>query len=150
MMLALMQHFGAELEPLPGRQRIVAFALAAGLVVLIFELVRRRKLREEYSWVWIGTSVALAFLALYQDLLLTLSRWIGSASVVSTLFFGAFLFVLALLLQFSVRLSRLTLRHRTLGQRVALLEEELQRLRDRAEGKAPRERAADRDKGEVA
>lgn len=135
----------ADLEPLPDRQRTVALVLAAGVVVLVFELVRRRKLREEYSWVWVTTAAGLAILALYQDLLLTLSHWIGSASVVSTLFFGAFLFVLALLLQFSVRLSRLTHRHRTLGQRVALLEEELQRLRSGGPV-----RRVDADKDEVA
>jgi hypothetical protein len=123
----------ADLEPLPDRQRITALVVAAALVLLTFELVRRRKLREEYSWVWIATALALAVLALQQDLLLTVSRWIGSASTVSTLFFGAFLFVLALLLQVSVRLSRLTHRHRTLGQRLALLEEELSRLRGKPE-----------------
>lgn len=151
MTIALLQSFGSELEPLPERQRLVALLLAAGLVVLIFELVRRRKLREEYSWVWITTAVCLAVLALFQDLLLTLSRWIGSASVVSTLFFGAFLFVLALLLQVSVRLSRLTHRHRTLGQRVALLEEEVQRLRGNRPGvDTETRRPTDQDKGEVA
>lgn len=138
---------GMELEPLPGRQRLVAVLLAAGLIVLTFELVRRRKLREEYSWVWITTAVLLAVLALQQDLLVTISGWIGSASVVSTLFFGAFLFVLALLLQVSVRLSRLTHRHRTLGQRFALLEEEVARLRaGEPAARAPRKD----DKGEVA
>lgn len=128
------QWFGAsvELEPLPGRQRAVALVLAGALVLLIFELVRRRKLREEYSWVWIATALGLAVLALQQDLLLTVSRWVGSSNVVSTLFFGGFLFVMALLLQVSVRLSRLTHRHRTLGQRLALLEEEVARLRDGA------------------
>lgn len=150
-MLGLLQSFGKDLEPLPERQRLVALVLAAGLVVLTFELVRRRKLREEYSWVWIATALCLAVLALHQDLLLTLSRWIGSASVVSTLFFGAFLFVLALLLQVSVRLSRLTHRHRTLGQRVALLEEELQRLRGSRTGlDAEPRRTAEQDQGDVA
>ncbi len=119
----------AGLEPLPERQRLVALLLAGAVVVLVFELVRRRKLREEYSWVWIGTALGIAVLALYQDLLLTLSRWIGAASSVSTLFFGALLFLFLLVLQFSVRLSRLTHRQRTLGQRMALLEEELERLR---------------------
>jgi type VI protein secretion system component VasK len=127
-----------NLEPLPERQRFVAFVIAAGLVVLIFELVRRRKLREEYSWVWVITAIGLAVLAWYQELLLTLSQWVGSSNAVSTLFFGALLFLLALVLQYSVRLSRLTHRHRTLGQRLALLEEEMQRLR--------RERAREQDK----
>lgn len=138
-----------ELEPLPDRQRAVALVLAGGLVALTFELVRRRKLREEYSWVWVATALVLAVLALQQDLLLTISRWIGSANVVSTLFFGGFLFVLALLLQVSVRLSRLTHRHRTLGQRMALLEEELARLRDGGTRRTPSEQRDD-DQGEVA
>jgi len=150
MSASILQHLAEtsiQLEPLPGRQQLVAVALAATLVVLTFELVRRRKLREEYAWVWMATAVLLAVLAWQQDLLLTISQWIGSASVVSTLFFGAFLFVMALLLQVSVRLSRLTHRHRTLGQRLALLEEEVARLR--AGAPATKARPND-DKGEVA
>lgn len=125
----------SEVAAMLDRQRVVALVLAVLVAVLVFELVRRRKLREEYSWVWIGTSVIVAALALQQGLLLTVSSWIGSSSSVSTLFFGALMFLLALVLQFSVRLSRLTHRHRTLGQRLALLEAEVQRLRER-DGKA--------------
>jgi hypothetical protein len=123
----------ADLEPMLARQRVIALVLAALVAGAVFELVRRRKLREEYSWVWIGTTVVVAALALQQGLLLTISEWIGSSSTVSTLFFGALLFLLALVLQFSVRLSRLTHRHRTLGQRLALLEAEVLRLRAQAE-----------------
>jgi hypothetical protein len=123
------QAHAPELEPLPERQQLVALLLAAFVLVVVFELVRRRRLREEYSWVWVATALGLIVLAVQQDLLVTVSRWIGSASSVSTLFLGAFLFLLALALQFSVRLSKLTWRHRLLGQRLALLEEELARLR---------------------
>lgn len=118
-----------ELEPMPERQRFVAIAGAIAVVLLVFELVRRRKLREEYSWVWIATAIAVTVLALNQNLLLTLSGWIGAASSVSTLFFGAIVFLFALAVQFSVRLSRLTHRQRTLAQRLALLEEELADVR---------------------
>lgn len=134
----------AELAPLPERQRLVAIAIAGGLFLLVFELIRRRKLREEYAWVWLLTAAGLMMLALQQNLLLTISGWIGSASTVSTLFFGGFLFLIALVLQFSVRLSRLTLRHRILGQRLALLEEELRRLRNDQSVEAPR-RSDERD-----
>ena len=137
-----------DLEPLPDRQRLVATLISAGLVVLIFELVRRRKLREEYSWVWVITAIGLAVLAWHQDLLLTLSKFVGSSNAVSTLFFGALLFLLALVLQYSVRLSRLTHRYRTLGQRLALLEEEMQRLRNERTGdgeQLPQRLPEDRD-----
>lgn len=121
-----------DLAPMLERQRVVAIVLALVAVGLVFELVRRRKLREEYSWFWIVTAAIVAVLAWNQGLLLTISRWIGSSSTVSTLFFGALLLLFALVLQFSVRLSRLTHRHRTMGQRLALLEAEVLRLRQSA------------------
>lgn len=127
----------AELTPMHERQRLVALLLAAGAIATVFELVRRRKLREEYSWVWVAIAAIVAALALHQDLLLTVSSWIGASSTVSTLFFGALLFLGALALQFSVRLSRLTHRHKTLGQRLALLETELADLRAARDGAAP-------------
>jgi len=111
------------------RQQFVAIAGAVIIVLLVFELVRRRKLREEYSWVWVATSITIVVLALNQSLLMTLSSWIGAASTASTLFFGAIIFLIALAVQFSVRLSRLTHRQRTLAQRLALLEEELADVR---------------------
>lgn len=136
----------ADIAPLPDRQRYVALAIAAAVVVVVFELVRRRKLREEYSWVWVATAIVVAALAIEGELLVSISGLVGAASPVSTLFFGAMVFLLALTLQFSVRLSRLTHRHRTLGQRLALLEAEIQRLREREEAteRAPERRVADR------
>jgi Uncharacterized conserved protein (DUF2304) len=136
----------AELTPLLERQRLVAVLVASGVLVLVIELVRRRKLREEYSWVWVATSLVLIALAASSDLLHTLSSWIGAASSVSTLFFGAFVFLLALVLQFSVRLSRLTHRHRTLAQRMALLEEEVRRLRQVTGTDSPVERESRSDR----
>jgi hypothetical protein len=118
-----------DLQPMHERQRFVAIAGAISIVLLVFELVRRRKLREEYSWVWITTAAAIVILAVNQDLLITLSTWIGAASSASTLLFGGIVFLMALAVQFSVRLSRLTHRQRTLAQRLALLEEELADVR---------------------
>jgi len=156
--MSLLAGTAEELQPLLDRQRFVALAIAIGVLLFVLELVRRRKLREEYSWVWIGTSVALIVLAISNDLLVTLSQWVGAASPVSTLFFGAFVFLLALVLQYSVRLSRLTHRHRTLAQRLALLEQEVSELRaagrtragaDRTVENAPR-RVSDQGRDVVA
>ena len=36
-------------------QRVMIFAVAFGIMLLIFELVRKRRLREEYSWLWLLT-----------------------------------------------------------------------------------------------
>lgn len=143
-MIAAFVQAAADVMPLLDRQRNVALVVAGAVVVLVFELVRRRKLREEYSWVWIATAILVAALAIEGDLLTTISSWVGSSSPVWTLFFGSMVFLLALALQFSVRLTRLTHRHRTLGQRLALLEAEVQRLREKAAENPPAERPAER------
>lgn len=119
----------SPLSPLPERQRFLAIVLASTILLLVLELVRRRKLREEYSWVWVLVSLVLLAIATNEAVIVGISRAIGSATGTSTLFFGAILFLLLLALQFSVRLSRLTHRQRTLAQRLALLEEEVDRLR---------------------
>jgi|GEM_PF-168961 len=137
----------AELSPMHQRQRIVALLGAATVVLVVFELVRRRKLREEFSWVWIATAGVVSLLTLNQGLLLTITGWLGAASSASTLFFGAIIFLLALCIQFSIRLSRLTHRQRTLAQRMALLEEELTELRKKTPQKIP---GAEVKKDEVA
>ena len=114
------------------RQGVVALTGAVIVALVVCEMVRRRKLREEYSWIWIAAAATVCVLALSQDLLLAITRWIGAASSASTLFFGAIVFLMALCIQFSIRLSRLTHRQRTLAQRLALLEEEARELRRQA------------------
>ena len=117
------------LRPLPERQTIVAITLAVTVLIVVVELVRKRRLREEYSLLWVGTAAILLVLALRQDLILELSKLFGAAQSSSTLFFLALVFLMLLSLQFSVHLSRLTFRNKALSQRIALLEQEMEELR---------------------
>ncbi|MBA7710864.1 hypothetical protein ES703_119812 [subsurface metagenome] len=76
---------------MPLRQKALAILLSVGLIILIFELVRRRKLREEYSWLWMLTGVVVFVLAIWHNLLLSISRLLGIALPASTIFlFGVF------------------------------------------------------------
>lgn len=95
------------------------------LLLVVIELVRRRKLREEYSMLWVVTACGIVLLAWRHDILDLVRRATGIVEPQSALFFGAFLFLISICLQFSVRLSKLTWRNRMLAQRVALLEQEL-------------------------
>jgi Tfp pilus assembly protein PilN len=92
------------------------------------ELVRRQKLREEYAILWIATSIVLMALALNSDILGWLSDLAQAESRLSILFFGAHVFLILVALQFSVRLTKLTFRTKTMSQRMALLENELTRV----------------------
>ncbi len=111
-------------------QMLIAIIVATAMLLVVIELVRKRKLREEYAFLWIGTAMLLTILALWTNVLDGIRAALGAQTQASTLFFGAILFLMLLALQFSVHLTRLTSRNKALGQEVSLLRRELDDLRD--------------------
>jgi hypothetical protein len=104
------------------RPRFVALIISVVLVVLIIELVRRRKLREEYSWLWFSLSVMMFILALWPNLLDFITDLIGAVLSTSTLFFFALIFVILINIQFSVEISSLRNQVKNLAQQLAIFE----------------------------
>lgn len=113
-------------------QRAVAVLATLGLLILVFDLVRRRRLLERYALVWMAVTVLLLVLSAWAGLLDRVADAIGISYPPSALFAAAFGFVIVLLLHFSVAVSRLTDQSKVLAQRVALLELRLAR-RERVE-----------------
>lgn len=103
--------------------RIVAIAGSLTLLIFVVELVRRRRLKEEYSVLWVATALVLLLLAAWGGLLREIAHLIGADSQASTLYFFGLLFVVFLLLHFSVRVSNLERRVIVLVQEIALLGE---------------------------
>jgi len=103
------------------RQKIFALLLSIAILVLIIELVRRRKLREEYSWLWILTGSIIILLVVWYDALVALSHFIGAVLPTSTLFLFGLIFFMLLSLHFSVKISALTDQVKELVQQMALL-----------------------------
>ncbi len=104
-------------------QRVVAAVFALTLLFVVLELVRRRKLKEEYAWLWLTAGVACLVLGLSYRLLQMLTHLMGAGFTSSTLFFIGIFFLLALNLQFSVKVSRLETQVKNLAQQIALLTE---------------------------
>jgi hypothetical protein len=115
------------------RVQIVALIGAGGLLLVVLELVRRRRLLERYALLWLFSAVVLVALAAWVSLLENVSGLIGIAYPPTALFVIAFGFTLLLLLHFSVAVSRQADQSKVLAQRVALLEERL-RSAERALG----------------
>jgi len=103
--------------------KLRAIAVGGSVVVFVFviELVRRRRLKEEYSLLWILTAVALIVLSIWNQLLNDVSDLIGAAAPQSTLFFFGLMFVVLVLLHFSVRISALERRVTALVQELGIL-----------------------------
>jgi hypothetical protein len=124
------------------RLQIVAIFGAVALLLFVLELVRRRSLMERYALLWLGSSVVILALAVWQDALDVLARQLGILSAPNALFFVALAFILLLLLHFSAAMSRLADQSKVLAQRQALLEQrlsEVERERARAAGDDPRD-----------
>lgn len=114
---------------MPLRQKITAVLIALSIFCLIIELVRRRKLREEYSWLWLLTGTLLICLVVWYDLLVGVTALVGAVTPTSTLFFFAIIFLILVCIQFSIRISKLTNQVKNLGQELAILKAEKERTR---------------------
>jgi hypothetical protein len=114
---------------MPLRNKMVALMIGVVMLLFIIELVRRRKLREEYSWLWLLTGVVILMLTFWYDLLKWMTQLIGAVIPSSTIFFFAVLFLFLISLHFSVVISKLTDRNKELAQQYALLELELNDLK---------------------
>jgi hypothetical protein len=94
-------------------QRIEVIALALVICLVIFELVRRKRLLERYALVWLAAGVSVLVLAIWKGLLTTLSHAVG-------------VFVIVMLVNFSTTISRLSDQNTVLAQRLALLQRQLE------------------------
>jgi hypothetical protein len=101
--------------------RVIGIVGSLALLLFIFELVRRRELKEEYTVLWVVTGVVLLLLAAWEPLLRAIAEAIGASSEASMLYFFGLVFVVFLLLHFSVRVSRLERRVLSMMQEIALL-----------------------------
>ncbi len=130
---------------MPIETRLLAVGGSLFVLGLIVELVRRRQLKEEYSLLWILTALVLLVFAIWYELLLKLTALIGAVLPSSTLFFFGLVFVLLMLLHFSVRVSMMERRITALVQEIGLLtiSSPSSPHEPHAEDDAPQRRSAD-------
>lgn len=103
------------------RQKIFALIIGFTLFFIILELVRRRKLQEDYSWLWLITGVGVIVLVIWYDLLVLLTNLIGAVLPTTTLFLFGFIFLMLIMIHFSVKITRLTSQLRDLTQTLSIL-----------------------------
>ena len=102
----------------------LAGAIASILLLLVvFELIRSRRLKERYALLWLATGVVLLILSAWRGGLNTIARWLGVTGYPPAVLFAVgILFVILVLLHYSTVISRLSDENVTLAQRLALLE----------------------------
>ena len=119
------------------RIQVLAIVVTSILFLLILELVRRRRLMERYALLWLISALVLLNLAIWRNLLEDLASTLGIVYPPNALFVVAFGFVLALLLHFSLAISRLSDETKILAQEVARVDQELRAARAESGAEAP-------------
>ena len=90
------------------------------ILLIILNMIRRRKLELKYSLVWLLVLAVLLIFSCIPETISKLSNWIGIYSPVNMLFFLGFVFSLIIIFVLTVTVSRLSARIRRLAQMVAM------------------------------
>lgn len=109
----------------------IVLGLVGSLITLalLFEMMRRQRLREKYAVFWAVVAVATIVIAAFPSLLSRSASLVGVAVPANLLFFAASMLLLVVSVQHSSELGRLEERSRTLAEEVALLQMEVASLR---------------------
>lgn len=112
--------------------RIQLLAVAGSFVMILFiiELIRRKLIKEEYSLLWLFSGLLFFVLSVWRDGLESFAQLVGisypPASLLLVLVLGGF----AIMVHFSIVITKLSERNKTLVQELSLLKQEFERFRE--------------------
>ena len=116
----------------PLKVSLAATLASIVLLLVVFELIRSRRLRERYALLWLVTGAVLVVLSAWRGGLNTIAGWLGVKGYPPAVLFAVgLLFVILVLLHYSTVISRLSDQNVVLAQRLALLETRLSEREDR-------------------
>jgi hypothetical protein len=116
----------------PLKVSLAATLASLVLLLVVFELIRSRRLRERYALLWLVTGAVLVVLSAWRGGLNTIAGWLGVKGYPPAVLFAVgLLFVILVLLHYSTVISRLSDQNVVLAQRLALLETRLTEREDR-------------------
>ncbi|HUT16543.1 MAG TPA: DUF2304 domain-containing protein [Anaerolineae bacterium] len=116
------------------RARLFAVLLGIAVLLLVLNLVRTRKLKEEFALLWLLTAVVLVLTPLFIDYLDMIAYALGIEYPPALIFVLAIISLLLILFQFSLRISRFSEQIKVMVQELALLRAQVEDLERSAEG----------------
>jgi hypothetical protein len=115
------------------RIQIISVLGSLAVMLFVFQLIRRGKLREEYALIWFGASLALIVVSFWRGSLELAARLAGIAYPPSVLLLGVIVLGFALAMHYSISLSRLAEQNKRLAQELAILRHRVELLPERAD-----------------
>lgn len=111
---------------LPLEQKVFFYIVAGGMLLLILSLVRKRRLRENYTLLWLFISAVLVVIVFKYDILMEISV-VLKANPTSLLMFCGMMALLLLVLQLCLMNSSQAMQIKNLAQKIALIEGKFKR-----------------------
>ncbi len=110
--------------------RIQVFSVigSISLIFIIFELIKYKKLKEQYSLLWLGCGFIFLFFSIFKPLLQIFANTLGIIYAPSALLLMLILSAFFILIQYSVVISKLSESNKNLIQEVGILKAELKKL----------------------
>ncbi|GJF02247.1 DUF2304 domain-containing protein [Pseudonocardia sp. D17] len=130
------------------RLTIFSVVVAVAALVLVVELLRRRRLREKYAVIWVVISIGTLVVAIFPSLLRGVAQAIGIQTPSNLLFFGSLLVLFAVSLQLSREVGLLEEQSRRLAEEVGALRLRLDAMEKRADEAAAAQDATEQQKAE--
>ncbi len=110
------------------RIQLLSIFVTLVLMLVTFELVRRRKIGEQYAVLWFAAELVLLFFAIFDNVLIAVAHMAGIFYPPAVLIPVLMFFVIALSLHFSVVVSRLTRENKKLAQEIGFLKSKMETM----------------------
>ena len=131
------------------RARLFAVLLGVGVLLFVLNLVRTKKLKEEFALLWLLTAVVLVLTPLLIDYLDMIAYALGIEYPPALIFLVAIISLLLILFQFSMRVSRFSEQIKVLVQELALLRAHVEDLERSAEREGERDGNDENNEGQA-
>lgn len=105
---------------------LFATVVSLSIFLLVIELVRRGRLKERYSLLWIFSAAVMLLFSVSRKLLHLAAASLGIFYPPSLIFLLASIFLIIINVHFSTVISELSEKTKTLTQEIALLKETLE------------------------
>ncbi len=108
---------------MPLKGRIIVAIITFFLFVVVLNLIRKRRMKIEYSILWLGVSFIILLMSIWQDLGDRIAHFMGIDYPPALFFLVAIVFVLLILLHFSLEMTKLKDQFKTVVQELSLLKQ---------------------------
>jgi len=113
---------------MPLKAKFIIVFLSLALLLFVLNLIRKRRLRIEHSVLWLFVSLCILIASIWQNLADQIAYFVGIDYPPALFLSIAIFFSLAILMHFSMELSKLKEQNKSLTQELAIYKNLLKKI----------------------